>query len=288
MDYDLSTTQRLWGRYTHDLSETLRARRAVLRHADSGRRRHRDRVPGQVAPFGVRSIIGSNRLNELNYHFSSNNIRPRPPKACATPSADFGITDPRGLSRRTSATSFRSSMSPGSACSAPTSCSAFSTSITRSRDNFSWQRGNHALKFGGLATFEQKNENAASVSQGRFGVRGHGRRRHRLPELPARQRRRPVHRLQLHRGRARHRHAAALQPLRVLRAGHVARRRRDLTVDYGVRYSLYPPITDKNNQLVTFDPSLYNAAAAPPFANRRRHADRSHAGDLLSASSRAA
>ena len=36
-------------------------------------------------------------------------------------------------------------------------------------DNFSWQRGNHSLKFGGLATFEQKNENATSRSQGTFG-----------------------------------------------------------------------------------------------------------------------
>ena len=40
-----------------------------------------------------------------------------------------------------------------------------------------------------------------------------------------------------------------------------------LTVDYGLRYSLYPPITDQNNLLVTFDPSTYNAAQAPPFAN---------------------
>ena len=35
-------------------------------------------------------------------------------------------------------------------------------------DNFSWQRGTHAFKMGGLATFEQKNENAASRSQGGF------------------------------------------------------------------------------------------------------------------------
>ena len=40
-----------------------------------------------------------------------------------------------------------------------------------------------------------------------------------------------------------------------------------LTIDYGLRYALYPPITDKNNLLVTFDPSTYNAAQAPPFAN---------------------
>ena len=40
-----------------------------------------------------------------------------------------------------------------------------------------------------------------------------------------------------------------------------------VTLDLGVRYSLYPPITDKNNQLVTFDPSALQRRAAPPFAN---------------------
>ena len=42
------------------------------------------------------------------------------------------------------------------------------------------------------------------------------------------------------------------------------RARSRLTVDYGVRYSLYPPITDKNNLLVTFDPSR-----TPPPRRRR-------------------
>ena len=40
-----------------------------------------------------------------------------------------------------------------------------------------------------------------------------------------------------------------------------------MTVDLGLRYSLYPPLIDKNHQLVTFDPSVYTAASAPPFAN---------------------
>ncbi len=43
--------------------------------------------------------------------------------------------------------------------------------------------------------------------------------------------------------------------------------KRNLTVDYGVRYALYPPVTDVNNTLVTFDPTSYNAANAPQFAN---------------------
>ncbi len=40
-----------------------------------------------------------------------------------------------------------------------------------------------------------------------------------------------------------------------------------MTVDYGVRYSLYPPITDANNVLTSFLPSAYVAANAPKCAN---------------------
>jgi hypothetical protein len=36
-----------------------------------------------------------------------------------------------------------------------------------------------------------------------------------------------------------------------------------VTFDYGVRYSLYPALTDKNDILSTFDPSLYDPAKAP-------------------------
>ena len=34
-------------------------------------------------------------------------------------------------------------------------------------------------------------------------------------------------------------------------------------IDYGIRYSLYPGVTDKNNILSTFDPSTYDPAQAP-------------------------
>jgi hypothetical protein len=38
-------------------------------------------------------------------------------------------------------------------------------------------------------------------------------------------------------------------------------------VDLGLRYSLYPPITDANNLLTNFSPKAYVAANAPRFAN---------------------
>jgi hypothetical protein len=39
----------------------------------------------------------------------------------------------------------------------------------------------------------------------------------------------------------------------------------NVTLDYGVRYSLYPPLTEVNNHLATFNPEFYSAANAPKF-----------------------
>jgi hypothetical protein len=43
------------------------------------------------------------------------------------------------------------------------------------------------------------------------------------------------------------------------------RLRPNVTFDYGIRYSLYPPISEVDNKLTTFDPAFYNAANAPRF-----------------------
>ncbi|MCX6549512.1 MAG: hypothetical protein NTY02_00640, partial [Acidobacteria bacterium] len=39
----------------------------------------------------------------------------------------------------------------------------------------------------------------------------------------------------------------------------------NVTLDYGVRYSLYPPLTEVDNHLATFNPAFYSAANAPKF-----------------------
>src|SRR5690606_7317736 len=133
-------------------------------------------------------------------------------------------------------------------------------------DNFTWQRGNHALKFGGLASFERKNENAASTSQGNFSF---------VPTADG-----PTAFQSFLSGNAggacptcsytEAERDIDLQ-LRFERFEFYAqdswRIRPNITVDFGVRYALYPPITDRGNQLVTFDPSRYADADAPRFAN---------------------
>ena len=265
VDYDLSSTQRVWGRYTHDLSETRELGGLFFGTPVPGVAGTDTRIPGQVAAFGVRSMIGSNKLNELNYHFSSNNITTVPAEGVRNTKTEYGLTtrevfpenandlipiiDITGLSLLGANQLFR--------------IQYLNHSFT---DNFSWQRGNHAFKLGGLATFEQKNENAASVSHGRWAF---------VATTGG-----PTAFQSFLRGNANAACTACSyveaerdidMQLRFNRfelyAQATWRPRSDLTVDYGVRYSLYPPITDKGNQLVTFDPTQYSDAAAPRFAN---------------------
>ncbi len=265
VDFDWSSTQRIWGRYTHDLSETRELGGLFFNTPIPGVAGTDTSIPGQVAALGLRSIIGSNKVNELNYHFSSNNISTEPAEDVRNTREAYGVTIPEvfpennaglipvidvtGLSTLGANQLFR--------------IQYINHSFT---DNFTWQRGNHAFKMGGLASFEQKNENAASRSQGGFSfvattgaatafqnfMRGNANasctgcsytEAERDIDLNLRFNRFEFYAQDTWRPTAR------------------------LTVDYGLRYSLYPPITDKNNQLVTFDPSVYSAAAAPPFAN---------------------
>lgn len=263
MDYDLTHNQRLWGRYTHDLSETREIGGLFFGSLVPGVAGTETTVPGQVAAFGLRSIIGSNKLNELNYHFSSNNITTVPAEGVKNTKAAFGVTIPEifpeninglipvidiaGLSVIGANQLFR--------------IQYLNHSVT---DNFSWQRGNHSFKLGGLATFEQKNENAASRSQGTFGfvattgvatafqsfLRGNA--TNVCTGCTYTEAERDID-MQLRFNRFEFYGQDTWRPTS------------RMTIDYGLRYSLYPPITDANNMLVTFDPAAYNVAQAPPF-----------------------
>lgn len=265
MDYDLKDTQRIWGRYTHDLSETRELGGLFFNTPVPGVAGTDTRIPGQVAAVGLRSIIGSNKLNELNYHFSSNNIKTTPAEGVRNTKAEFGVTIPEVFPEN------NSGMIPVIDITGLSTLG--SNQLIRIQylnhsisDNFSWQKGKHAFKVGGLATFEQKNENAATRSQGGFSfvatnggatafqnfLRGNSAatctgcsytEAERDVDLALR-----FNRFEFY-------------------AQDTWRPTSRLTVDLGLRYSLYPPVTDKNGLLVTFDPAAYNAASAPPFAN---------------------
>src|SRR4029079_16591309 len=124
-------------------------------------------VPGTVAALSVKSVHGANKLNEVQYQFSSNRIGSQKADDVRNTRSEFAVTIPEvfpenlndiipivdvtGLGLLGANQLFR--------------IQYLNHTFT---DNFTWQRGEHSMKFGGLVTFEQKNENAASVSQGRF------------------------------------------------------------------------------------------------------------------------
>ena len=156
-------------------------RRPVLQHADSrASPPPTPRVPGQVG--GVRPAHHHRQQpaqRAASISSAATTSDSTPADDVRNTRADFGVDDSRGVPRE------RQRPDPGHRHHRPEHCSApnqlfriqyLNHTVT---DNFSWQRGNHAFKFGGLATFEQKNENAASAQPGQLLVRGHDRRRRR-------------------------------------------------------------------------------------------------------------
>ena len=264
IDYDLTDRWRLTGRYTHDLSETRELGGLFQGFAIPNIATTDTDVPGQVMSIGLKTIFGGNALNEFSYQFSGNKIGTTNPEGTKGMRSDYNLAIPEvfaeNLSGRipTVAISGLSSIGSGQIIG----IEYINHSVT---DNFSWQRGNHALKSGVLMTFEQKNENAANTTQGSFSfVAGGG--------FSAFQ--------NFMRGNSDGACTACsyteaerdvTNHLRFSRYEMYAqdswRARPNLTVDLGVRYSLFPPITDTNNMLVTFDPAAYKAASAPPYTN---------------------
>jgi hypothetical protein len=265
VDYDLSDRWKLTGRYTHDLSETRELGGLFFNTAVPNVATTDTSVPGTVAALVMRTVVSNNRLNELQYQFSANRISTVNPEGTRNRRADFGLTIAEVFPEN------NTGLIPIVAIAGLSTIGA--NQLYRIQylnhtftDNFTWQRGDHSIKFGGLASFEQKNENAASASQGSFNF---------VATASG-----PSAFQSFLRG-----NAASLCPgctyteaekdidvrLRWNRFEFYAqdtwRARPNVTVDLGVRYSLYPPMTEVDNLLATFEPSLYSDAAAPPFAN---------------------
>lgn len=280
VDYDLDARWRFTGRYTHDLSET-REVQGLFQGTNTipGLAATDTRVPGQVLSLGAKTVIGATKLNEFQYQFSSNNISSANPDGTKNLRTDYGLTMPEVFPDNAGGLlPFISVTGLGTIGAAQAyRIQYLNHTLT---NNFTWQKGDHALKAGALATFEQKNENAASASQGNFafvattgGLTAFqafltGNAGGACPACSYTEAERDID-LQLRFNRFE------------FYAQDSWRFRSNATLDLGVRYSLYPPITDRNHQLVTFDPSRYSAAQAPRFANATGTLIDRTSGDLL-------
>jgi hypothetical protein len=266
LDYDVNSKYRITGRYSHDNSFTEEPGGLFLGLAVPNVATTDTNVPGQVAAGILRSTHGSSKLNEFQFQFSSNRI------------SDINLSSDRNL--RSSLGLNVPEVFPGNEAGVIPTVAVTGTLSTVGAnqiigieynnytltDSFTWQRGAHGIKFGGLMAFEQKNENAANVTQGSFVFAAGGGRTAFYNFLS---------------GNADGLcgNACAYSESRTDITEHLRFRRYEMfaqdnwkpnanvTVDYGVRYALYPPITDTNNVLTSFMPSRFDRAKAPTCAN---------------------
>jgi hypothetical protein len=266
VDYDFNQNWRLTGRYSHDNSFTQEPGGLFLNLQVPNVATTATNVPGQVAAAVLRSTHGSNRLNEAQFQFSSNAISDTNLGSDRNLRSGLGLTIPEiypgndaGVIPLLTVTGQLSQIGANQLFT----IQYRNYTVT---DNFTWQHGTHGLKFGGLVTFEQKNENAANQTQGNFTFAAGGGHTAFYNFLS---------------GNADGSCGAACtyaealtditEHLRFNRYEMFAqdswRPRPALTIDLGVRYSLYKPVTDTNNVLTNFLPSRYDPAKAPLCAN---------------------
>ena len=266
VDYDLSANWRLTGRYSHDNSfteeptglflGTVRVPNVATTNTN---------VPGQLASAILRSTHGSSKLNELQFQVSTNHISDVNPDGTKNKQSDYGVslneiypTNAAGLIPFISVTGM-------SLIGANQLFNIVYKNYTIT-DSFTWQRGSHALKFGGLTTFEQKDENAANPTQGTFTFAtggGHTAFYNFLSGNANGSCGNPCTYSEAQTDVTVHLRFNRYEMF----AQDTWKPRGNVTVDVGVRYSLYPPVTDANNVLTSFLPSAYVAANAPKCAN---------------------
>jgi len=265
VDYDFNSRYRLTGRYSHDNSFTEEPGGLFLGLAVPNVATTDTNVPGQVAAAVLRSTHGGSRLNEAQFQFSSNTI------SDANISGDRNLRSSLGLNIPDIFPGNDLGVMPLVAITGMSTIGANQLFRIEYRnytltDNFTWQRGTHGLKFGGLMTIEQKNENAANLTQGSFAFSQGGGRTAFYNFLSGN-----ADGLCGNACTYTEAQTDVTEHLRFNRyemyAQDTWKPRGNVTVDYGVRYSLYPPITDTNNVLTNFLPSLYNRANAPACAN---------------------
>jgi hypothetical protein len=135
------------------------------------------------------------------------------------------------------------------------------------RDVATWSRGNHTFKFGGEISFEKKDENANNITQGLFSFTG-TRSRGTSGSVSLTQTGLAFADFML--GRADSYSEDERDVTVKLRFGRrevfvqdTWKMRPNLTLDFGVRYQYFVPVTDVDNILTSFDPALYNRANAP-------------------------
>ena len=271
IDHNFNENHRLFGRYTRDVNRTTEPTGLFTANAVPNFGTTNTEIPGITFAASLTSIISPTLVNEVTYNYSSNHIVStvigrsfESDYAGVSTIPEVFAENNAGVIPRIAFTSAHSNLNSLQGFNIP-----YKNQVIR--DVATLVNGNHTWKFGGEISFEAKDENANNVTQGAFtfsGVRSRG----------------SVGASSLTQtglafadflmGRADNYSEDQRDVTVNLRFGRrelfvqdTWRFRPNITLDFGVRYQYFTPVTDKNNVLTSFDPALYNRANAPTCAN---------------------
>lgn len=267
IDHKFNSNHRLFGRYTHDLNRTQEPGGLFANTNLPNVTTTDTRIPGQTFALSVTSLLSPMFVNEATYNFSSNLIGShvvgrsfKSQYAGLASIPEVFAENNAGVIPRLSFTSAHANI---------TSLQGFNIIYKNHlvRDVATWIRGDHIFKFGGEISREKKDENANNATQGIFSFAG-TRSRGNSGTISLTQT--GLAFADFLTGRADTYSEDERDVTVNLRFGRreffaqdTWKFRPNLTVDFGVRYQYFVPVTDQNNVLTSFDPSLYNRANAP-------------------------
>lgn len=261
VDYQLNNRWRLMARYTHDLSDTTEAGGLFFNTALPDLATTLTEVPGQIFVGQLTTTFGSNMLNEVSFQYSSNAITSQYGENARNKRDAYNLAIPELFAENRNNLIPAVNISGLSGLGAPQLFDNDYKNYTIG-NNFSYQRASHSYKMGLLVAFEQKNELAGTATQGTFTFNAGGGRTAWQNFLTGNRdglcgaactysevQTEVDNRFRFNRYEFYAQDSWRLRP--------------NMTLDYGLRYSLFAPVTDQNNVLTTFDPELWVASQAP-------------------------
>lgn len=263
VDHNFNSNHHLTGRYTRDLSQTSELGGLFFNLTIPDVATTETSVPGDLLAITLTSTFGPRIVNEATFTFSGNKITDD--LVGRYNSTNFTVPNVELFPEN------NSKLPPViDVTGQPTIGSPQLTHVRyknwNPKDNLTIISGAHTWKMGLDISWESKDENAASLTQGRYGFTGL---QTRVGSVSS-----GIGLADFLLGRA----SSYTEPERdvteALKFGRTEfygqdtwKIRPNLQLDYGLRYYRYRQPIDKNNVLATFLPELYNPAKAPVCAN---------------------
>jgi Carboxypeptidase regulatory-like domain len=258
VDHNFTSMHRLTGRYTRDLSDTRELGGLFFGVTIPDVATTDTTVPGEVLALSLTSSFGAKVVNEFVFTFSGNAITTN---LVGRYNSDFAVPNNELFPEN------NSNLPPViDVTGAPTIGSGQLFDVKyrnwNPKDNVTMIHGSHTFKTGFDISWESKDENAASLTQGRYGFTGL---QTRITGVTS-----GIGFADFLLGRA----SSYTEPERDvtehLRFGRTEfyvqdtwKVRPNFQLDYGIRYYRFRQPIDENDVLATFLPELYNPARAP-------------------------